>query len=903
MLYFDNHYQSFDKSLFEKKIAMSNENNTDQQKVIINLNESTEARKFKKEEIINFQALEKAKKLIARRIPAGKNQRDNSAKTDNEQGQFTIRANNTIAILGGRGSGKTSFIHSLQFFYDSNPLSDVLTLEIIDPTLVETKGHFLLHVLSLLDTCAAKFIKNPDTYSNDVIRQHEKLAWSEALRKTTKGLCSLDGIDSKQSAEWNDDSYVMQMGMSEVTSARNLQSNLNFLVDKVLHYSNKKVLVLFFDDIDIDITKAWKVLEVVRKYLTYPKIITVVSGDEELLSLAVRKAQWSIFGKEFLQADEKNKNVCDKVRQSVEDQYFQKVLKPENRVILLTLHDLIHRAPEVSILVENSDDGNIKLSIKTAYEEMLHLVGIFKARDMDDCLSLLLNLPLRSQIQLLKTLPENQDEKNDWIYPMVESLRSVFYTALLQSGITSDVLLAKPNFLVSRILQYLTISEKDMLYDYYQLQPITLSEDKNQTLFMLGSVFSLVSRGYPHLLIDYMLRIGYVRNSFKEKDSIPQFLLEDRDMRDLMGYYIAKTKTTFGNIKIFGFDEISKKGEKRGIDTVFAKESSLLKTLAYLPLCSIRELGKQNSANYYSFPYLLGFIYDILRAVDDDLPVMWERANQKKTYASSTSSSFLENDYSSDTSISQTDETTASSEKDDEKEFIALLKGWKLKGKTLGSIAVNPLLLGRIMTRYSSAAIGYEIDEKLGAAFTHHIVMFLNSVLVEEFLWGNSKGNYELNLNNPTTSNHYYFINLNKIQDRKDLFPSEAFPVFSFFASCPLLQVYTQTLKNENNNIKLFTASKKLTTALTEFSSILSTVETKDYSKKLSNLPKFIASDYGIMRTISELKKQGITKEFALNSSFEEFKEVVESFFENKIINNSLKTLRRKINDGKVTWK
>lgn len=49
------------------------------------------------------------------------------------------RLHNTITISGTRGSGKTSFL--LTLLKDEDVKKDCEVLEIIDPTLVEEKGH------------------------------------------------------------------------------------------------------------------------------------------------------------------------------------------------------------------------------------------------------------------------------------------------------------------------------------------------------------------------------------------------------------------------------------------------------------------------------------------------------------------------------------------------------------------------------------------------------------------------------------------------------------------------------------------------------------------------------------------------------------------------------------------
>ena len=58
--------------------------------------------------------------------------------------------------------------------------------------------------------------------------------------------------------------------------------------------------MLFFDDADNDFSKGWPVLETLRKYLTSPQLIILISGDLDLFSYLVRKKQWTNFGKALL---------------------------------------------------------------------------------------------------------------------------------------------------------------------------------------------------------------------------------------------------------------------------------------------------------------------------------------------------------------------------------------------------------------------------------------------------------------------------------------------------------------------------------------------------------------------------------------------------------------------------
>jgi hypothetical protein len=67
--------------------------------------------------------------------------------SDKRQG-YLNRVHNTILINSKRGSGKTSFI--LSMMSDEEFPKDIYPLRIIDPTLIESKEHIFLHIISLI---------------------------------------------------------------------------------------------------------------------------------------------------------------------------------------------------------------------------------------------------------------------------------------------------------------------------------------------------------------------------------------------------------------------------------------------------------------------------------------------------------------------------------------------------------------------------------------------------------------------------------------------------------------------------------------------------------------------------------------------------------------------------------
>ena len=111
--------------------------------ITIKLNNSLCARGFSSDERIHNNAFVRTEGMINKQITKAE------AITDIEQlnGEDTIRAYETISVLGERGAGKTSFLMSLRDVYKEK--EKVSLLPLIDPTLFEEKGHLFLLIISL----------------------------------------------------------------------------------------------------------------------------------------------------------------------------------------------------------------------------------------------------------------------------------------------------------------------------------------------------------------------------------------------------------------------------------------------------------------------------------------------------------------------------------------------------------------------------------------------------------------------------------------------------------------------------------------------------------------------------------------------------------------------------------
>ena len=481
--------------------------------IIIDLSKSADAKNFTdgdKGDLIHQPEFKKVTEWIKDRIskvPQGRIDPDTKIKE---------RPHDAITVLGTRGSGKTSFLLSLINKYEKS--NDISILRIIDPTLIEEKGHVFLTIISCIKVEVERILEKNDSNPEERGFGDRKI-WQEKLKRLSHGLPSMDGVGRDlQQDSWQDPEFIMNKGVRQVTSATNLEEYFHDFVSYGLDILKKKCFLLFFDDIDIDFRKGWTVLETVRKYLTSRKIIVVLSGDMKLFSLGIRKQQWQNFGKALLknEADHlgKIKMYNDRVTE-MEGQYMQKVMRPEQRIHLSTLYEKLKPNSKGSIIKVKIDTA-IK-DVKLVYDEILMLFGIKNFTQREAYRSFLLTLPLRTQLQFLsefetyeKALKTSQLQG---IGNKVEMYTSdAFLSYLYEKEVEVDLALGSPRFLCQIILTLL-VKEK-YLSEGYQLQPTTTNTSLNGSFAGLSFVFSQHSEVNPFLIFDYLVKIGYLRNLF-----------------------------------------------------------------------------------------------------------------------------------------------------------------------------------------------------------------------------------------------------------------------------------------------------------------------------------------------------------------------------------------------------
>lgn len=702
---------------------------------------------------------------------------------------------NTISIFGNRGTGKTTFILSiLQQIKETYEKAKIL--KIIDPTQMEEKEHVFLVILSLIDTEVRSKIETHKRNHNSGDCCYER-EWNSKLSSLAKGLPTLEGLNKKQYENWDDDLYIVERGLKNVKAAYDLEKNFHELTELALKILQKEFFVLAFDDIDVNMSKGWPVLETIRKYLTTPKFVIFLSGNPTLYSYNVRLHQWNQLKNLKEHEDHDYKSQVNQL----EGQYLLKVLKPENRIQLRTLLDY-KRINDTSYMVKQKKEDKEK-DIEEVYIDILNGLGIHKNSTQELFIDYLFGLSIRSQISIL----------SDYNEPDIMSQINVYLSRMMAAGIDVDLAVKNPIFTIISIVKYL--KKSNGFSHSYLLIPNTINHDMNGVLMGLTTIFANQVKQSPWIIFDYMLRVGYTRNLNLQLSptAFNQMLSYTGIMQDMSIKNIVLLMAAVGKANNLKLPELilleglalkarkNKKKKKNAIDNILKDDNINMtqKVLTLLPLFSLGKGQRQNTELYYSVLPLLSTICMIIRSGKDvsSIKGLLSDLSLHRTYPMPSEGQIIsdtaEENISSNKELSQNLDINI--EDESVKGLVKALIDWRESfTHDNENSPIPPYLLGRIMTRFTSALINVPNKENLAELFQQHLIVFLNSVLVEESKekFGN---NLNINNNNPVGSPKLFYDNLGKVTSKNEDGNSyfDSLSLVRCLLSCPLISFFFST--------------------------------------------------------------------------------------------------------------
>lgn len=873
------------------------------EKVKIILDECTYAKAFEKDEMIHQKQLAKVCKLIDRQIEKTLNKKEKSP--------FRYRYHETISIFGNRGTGKTSFLYSILAEY--NQKEDVEIFSIIDPTLIEDKGHFFLLLLSLINEKVCNRLNNRECTVESVEYCFRK-RWEKSLKKLAGGIPSLDGVGGEMTG-WQDKTYIMEQGLDDVSTSFHLEDYFHELVELALKILGKKIFIVAFDDIDVDFKKGWPVLEVIRKYLTTPYIITLMTGNLKLYTKNVRKQQWHRFGKELLineASTPEGKQGYDALVSEIEGQYLLKILKAENRIHLHSVYEIcLSDNLDIQVYVEKNKGG---MRLADAYTCILKAYGIKNANQQEAYRAYLMTLSLRTQIHFLRShnlllknisVDGETNENPDDIHCI-----EAFLTRMYARNIDVDLANNMPGKLLGVTLKFLL--KERIVAEAYQLQPTMDNMEISSCLMGLSLLFSRKLTRQPWLIFDYWIKIGSARNVLntlnyadsKEQngytiDRLCQYarMFQDKGLRDVFCNIIAYLEAAgdpagFGCFALLGMKEKARTPLTNRIDSVFGELPLIDKVIGYMPLCILQSGSKNERLLYYSPYTLLAAIRELSHIVQtggDVLNALLAMSQPRSYQIPSKAGERLQINEEIEEWIDD-----VADDSDQLKELSALANiftDWYREGQE-SQLVISPHLLGKISTRFFYAVNSIQASSqgwKLGYLMHRCIIAFLNAVLIEEVMENYShkeavdkpfdfKNDYSidnLNVNNAVGSDEIFNANLSFI-NRNNAWSDV--PMLGWLINCPLLIAFLEDdfKKSDNNVLTMLLLNKPASQYYNgKKAELLNSVFRKDNNK----YKKFFPTSRSPSATKQILKAHNISANFILTKDIQTIKKELETIF------------------------
>lgn len=741
---------------------------------------------------IHRREYEKVSSMIDKQLNIARGYKEELAKMKKDDELH--RSHSTISVFGERGVGKTSFLLSLREKYNKN--QDVKVLPIVDPTLIEEKGHVFLLLISIIDDVVCRKIREQH-YSDDEDKEKraaEEHDWDIIKDKIAKGLPSLDRVGlTYEEPQWQQDEYVMTKGMQSVSAAFNLERNFHVLIGKALEILGASAFLLMFDDIDVDFKKGWKVLETIRKYLTTPQIVIILSGNMKLYSKNVRKQQWLNLGKALLKNEaDRNESAAleyNRLVNELEGQYLLKVLKSENRVYLHSIYENISTYG-VDYQIEKSNRELVKIT--DYYRTVFESYGIYGKAAVDLYTNFLLNTSVRTQMHFLVNAFEAQNDS-------LLSTINAFISRIYAQGVDIDLATNERNFNIV-LLHYLV--DKELVEEAYQLLPNFDSTDINSTVAGFNFLFAQLMNRNPSLIFDYWTRISYTRDAMpllkydiSQQNSVKRYCTNSgsyraRGLRSIIGNglaflrFVQRDFTGVGNIDLMGFARTEKKGSKSRIDVIL-ENKGVCQVLGYLPLLSLASANQNSHQLVFSLYGLLSNIGDLLNA---DAGIMCEvlaEAAQPRSYQLQT--------FGADEDDSTNEDMGIGIDVSFDDKAIRILANsvisWRNKYKNL-DISYGAHLFGRISTRLYFALRNIESSstnrgKRLGDMMSLMVMALYNASLIEEAKERYSSGLGKLNINNVASSSKILMENASIVANSEQI--NGELPFTKWLISCPLL--------------------------------------------------------------------------------------------------------------------
>lgn len=191
--------------------------------------------------------------------------------------------NNIITFCGERGQGKTSAMISFSKILLEDYGDKYYIMRTIDPTSLEKNDNILMMTLYSIFNEFKKSWENHE-FSQNCIDINKILKW---FQKVHHHITSIKCSSYTESSDFDD---TME-NLNKYGESINLKSSFEELIKEFMNYKGNKdgYFVIPIDDTDLNIERAYEIVEDIRKYLTISNVIIFMATKIEQLEVAVEQ--------------------------------------------------------------------------------------------------------------------------------------------------------------------------------------------------------------------------------------------------------------------------------------------------------------------------------------------------------------------------------------------------------------------------------------------------------------------------------------------------------------------------------------------------------------------------------------------------------------------------------------
>ena len=734
-----------------------------------------------------------------------------SLKDDQDPSRISHkRHHDAILLSGGRGTGKTTFLlsalHKLQKekWEDRSPFC---VFEPIDPTLFGYNEHILLTLLSMI---AEKVRAAREKSEMDSFHFCDKWdGWEKQLKELARGLKTvgeqredIDSTPSSKTDSWDDAEYLLEQGMESVRSSYELERKFHLFVKTSLQILEKDAFVLGLDDVDTRPGIGWHVLETLRRYLTTPQIIIIVSGNIDLFQKLVERQQLKNLGLNF----STQTGILEKFTPQVVEmtnQYLLKILRLPMRIELWSFYETLRR------IGKSDNDYAIRSNGKDI--QLSNILNIFynglacsSSDGMKDLFrKALFSNPARTVLQVLEHLIEDQNEDKKWPHRRVaESLRMAFYDHLLAAG------LPQPQEYFEHLREGLGLEEitrlllEGKLPGDASLLPVFNELKDNNTLLTLTGEITAATAENSTVFFVYFFKICLALHVFegKNNDYLDTVFSEGflRFVFHCSSSLYNEGKHTW---KAPGILKLPK--QLHNITTIESLQDDILSWHKCLLLHTFYdEVSFKGTNRFFSIWALLGLMTELLACETKEkiFDILFRKARITTLHIENTNvDSTIQDDDERD--AKETPDSEDEQYREQQEDFVEAIFLWKKMYTSQLNMFFTPTsLCRRVFSRFLHGMERLNNTSNneicLGKYIHRALVIFFNSLLVEEYIVCNKGMTTGLNLTTPLSSDNIFLKNVTHAFGNKDIkeIPFEntikKYPLTSLVLSCPLWFFY-----------------------------------------------------------------------------------------------------------------